>query len=341
MADDWWSNLLEIMFGSEKTGHIGVSNAWLPGMASTGKNVADEVAKQEQAYREQAQPVPSPSPSPSPTAKATTTAKAPPKNPNARDDETAQQRALTSADAVKVNSDLYGTLPTGKVYVGTKNVQRGQNWGRAPKLEDIAEVTAQINTWGAKKLEKFSNLAVDAGLLREPTKNLDALESVWQALAIRSAKMWERGMTVTPWQLLQRYGKDGTDATKAALGPVTTTSISKSTNLSSPRDANTLVDAALAQRLGRSATKDEKKKFLEALNSAEKKEPTTTKTTTTVSGSGTENISQSSNTETSGGVNATSFAEEWSMGHNKEEAGSYQALSTYMPAFYAALGAPV
>lgn len=321
----WWEDLLIRMFGTESPYGTRAEMGLY-----AGQKINEEVRRQEQ-------PAPTPTPSPTPAS----TASAPPKNPNARDSETAQQRALTSADAVQTPNDLYGPLPTGKVYVGTKNVQRGQNWGRAAKLEDISEVTAQINEWGTKKLEKFSNLAVTAGLLREPTKNLDALENVWQALAIRSAKMYDRGIAVTPWQLLQRYGKDGTDATKAGLGPVTTTSISKSTNLSSPRDANALVDAALTQRLGRAATDEEKKKFISALNAAEKKEPTTTKTTTTVSGSGTENVSQSSNTETSGGVNATNFAQEWSLSHNKDEAGSFQALAEYMPAFYAALGAPV
>lgn len=320
----WWEDLLTTLFTTrQETNEIRQA-----GWEYAGTKIKEEVEREEREAAKSA----TPSPTPTPTA--------PPANPNQSEAEQVGTAIRDSVGQIKTKNPLYGNLPDGKVYLGTKNVQRGQNWGRQPQLEDIAEVTAQINEWGNKKRDKFVDLAIDAGLLRSKTKDLDALESIWQSLAIRSAKMWQRGIGVTPWQLLERYGKasakDG-----VASGPITTTTVNRTINLTSPREAKALADAALQQRLGRSPTEKETADFLAALRAAEKKEPSVTKTTTTTSGSGTENVSQTSNTDTSGGVNATSFAEEWSLGHNKDEAGSYQALATYMPAFFAALGAPV
>lgn len=328
MADSWWEDLLVRMFGSG-VDTVGVGGGGFEGAKALSGSVQTELKKEEQAGN----------PQPTPTAKPAPTAQQP--NPNARDDEALASGVRSAADGIKANDPLYGNLPDAMVYLGSERVMHGQNLTNIKKsvVKPIAEVTAQINEWSPKKLEKFAVLAVAAGYLKTPTNNVDELETIWQALAIRSAKMYSRGVKATPWELLERYGTDPLG--NKVAGPVTTTSVSKNVNLSSPRDANTLVDAALSDRLGRAATKEEKKAFLAALNKAEKKEPNISKTTTTVSGSGTENVSQTSNTETSGGVNATSFAQEYALGHNKDEAGQHQALSTYMPAFFAALGAPV
>lgn len=329
MADSsWWDDLLQRMFGQGMDAY-GTGGLGFEGAKALSGTVQTELQREEQAG--------APQPTPTATAKP---AQAP--NPNARADEALAARLGQATGNVKPEDPLYGNLPDAMVYLGSERVMHGQNLTNIKKsiVKPIAEVTAQINEWSPKKLEKFAVLAVAAGYLKTPTNNVDELESIWQALAIRSAKMYSRGVKATPWELLERYGTDPL-GNKKALGPVTTTSISKNVNLSSPRDANTLVDAALSDRLGRSATKAEKKAFLAALNKAEKKEPTTTKTTTTTTGSGTENVSSTSNTESSGGVNATSFAQEYALGHNKDEAGQYQALATYMPAFFQALGAPV
>lgn len=291
------------------------------------------------------------SPRPGPTAAPTAGPNAPPANPNQTETEQVTTGITGAISTAQTPNPLYGTVPTGKVYMGndpkkwTTGSGRvsgpdGMNIAAGDKTSSIQDVVTDLNTWSEKKRKKFSDLAVSAGLMKDPSINYDDLEPILGALAIRSAKLLEKGVKITPWSLLDRYGSDAIDAA-AKAGPITTTSTSRSVNLSSGRDANSLVDAALASRLGRSATDEEKKKFLAALNAAEKKEPTVTKTTTTTSGSGTEAVSSNSSSQTSGGVNATSFASEWSGSHNKDEAGSYQALSQYMPAFFQALGAPV
>jgi hypothetical protein len=333
MADDWWSDFLARLFGAE--------SAWAQSAQARGRAGMDLGARINAELQRQ-ESIASTAASPTPTPQATGQQQQQPRNPNARDDEAAAARARDSALGVPAMSDLYGTVPQGKVYMGNKRVMRGQNLQNSPVLEDIGEVIAQVNEWSPKKIKKFNELAIDAGYLKEPTKNLDEIERIWSALAIRSAKMWERQIGLTPWQILERYGARGTgDDAGRASGPVTTTTVNRTINLTSPRDANALVDAALQQRLGRSPTDKEKKDFLAALREAEKKEPSITKTTTTTTGSGTESVSSTSNTETSGGVDTSNFAREWALQHNKDEAGSYQALAYYMPLFYQALESPV
>lgn len=343
MADSWWDQLIQRMFAPPSNPSIGFGGLGSSPIAGLGMrentgvklpasqwktSVQPELDKHEAA----AQPAPA---VPQPAQQ---------KNPNARDDEDFRA-GLSSALATQGQpSNLYGGgIPDGKVYTGSDHKQRPNgNFYRVPKLQTVQDVIADVNTWNEKKLKKFANLAVAAGLMKEPTIQHDAIESIYGALAIRSAKMYEKGVLLTPWQLLQRYAS-GEFAPKGtgSLGPITQTTVNKSINLSSPREANTLVNAILAERLGRDATKAEKKKFLEALNAAERKEPEVTKTTTTTTGGGTENVSTDSSSSSSGGVDVRAFADEWSMSHNKDEAGSYQALAQYMPAFFQALGAPV
>lgn len=320
----WWADVLNRLFG------FGVS-----GM---------------QANRDVLGLNPEPRLSPTPAANPRPTApNAQPANPNQTEAELVRNGVSDAVANTPTPNPLYGAVPTGKVYMGHDNkaMERNEKYSRGAgmyrqvdKTSSIQDVIGDLNTWSEKKRKKFADLAVSAGIMKKPSINYDDLEPILGALAIRSAKLYEKGVKITPWSLLDRYGSDAIDAA-AKAGPITTTSTSRSVNLSSGRDANSLVDAALASRLGRSATDEEKKKFLAALNAAEKKEPTVTSTTTTTSGSGTEAVKSDSSSTTSGGVNATSFASEWSLGHNKDEAGSYQALSTYMPAFFGALGAPV
>lgn len=338
MADSWWDALLERLFTPPQSTvpykGISASAARTAGKqaAPVYAGVRDEVNRQEQAATG--------TPAPAPTAVQQQQA-----NPNLRENEQLQQSVNTAVGQVQKTNPLYGNIPQGYAYAGTKRVERGspgsEKFVKEDTFRSIQEVIEDLNSWSTKKRQKFAELAVDAGLLKEVTTNYDDLEGILGQLAIRSAKLYENGVKATPWSLLERYAKSGSIAGGKPAGPVTTTTVNRSINLTSPREADALVDAALQQRLGRSPTEKEKKAFLAALRSAEKKEPTVTKTTTTTTGAGTENVSSNTSSETSGGVDVGAFARQWSMGHNKDEAAQYQALSTYMPAFFAALEAPV
>lgn len=252
------------------------------------------------------------------------------------------QQAVIDAVSLVLNqgqtgAGLYGNLPVGSVYMGRAarpTSERAEKWN-PDRTIPIEAALAEINEWNDKKIARFNELAIGAGYLDKPTNNLDVIEKVWGDLATRSAKMYQRGIKITPWALLNRYS---TDPTTGGGAPKTVTQTATSVDLTDPSKARALVNQVLAARLGRDATAEEKKAFLAALNAAEKKNPKTTTTTTTTNAAGT---SVNSSSTSSGGLDTAGFADEWAMSHNRDEAGSYQALATYMPMFFQALGAPV
>lgn len=142
------------------------------------------------------------------------------------------------------------------------------------------------------------------------------------------------GRRVTPLQALSDFylkGEDipGYEAPSTGRkgggggysGPVT------QTRLSDPMTAESLLDNSLRTYLGRSATPKEKDKFLQALNSYERKNPTVT----TPAGTGF--------TVTTGGAQPSVFAEEYAQA--QEGAAEFQAATTYLDSFLKSLGNPV
>lgn len=114
--------------------------------------------------------------------------------------------------------------------------------------------------------------------------------------------------------------------------------VATSVNLTDPSSARKLVDDALTNYLGRAATPDEQKAFQKALNMQERQSPTVTtqRSKTTVSGGKGMTVSS---TETEGGFNPSTFAEEFARG--QQGSGEYQAATTYLNTFIDSLKARV
>lgn len=342
---NWWDELLERMFGSG-----GAMSMGIPYGAAQGASgyVQRELEREEQlAAGPQAKPTTSPrtASKPNPTVKPSATPTAGPAQPGLkRDEQVAQGIAsiLSSGLGTAGTNPLYGSLPPATVYLGRQSTADARKQGdNRPhdRTSSVQDVIADLNNWDLAKRKKFAADAVAAGYLTKPTVDYDKLEPILTAMSIRSAKLYERGVKVSPFSLLRRLASGQGEGPMG--GPVTTTSTNTSVNISTAEEVNTLIDKVLADRFGRGATKEEKKDFLDELTSHQKKNPTVTKTTTTTKGAGTGVQSSDSSSTTSGGVDAGAFAAEWALSHNKDEAGSYQALASYMPIFYQALGAPV
>lgn len=102
--------------------------------------------------------------------------------------------------------------------------------------------------------------------------------------------------------------------------------ITKSVNLTDPGTAETLIDQALQQYLGRRANNDEVRAFRKALRKAERGAPTE------VDVEGDMQI-------TSGGFNPATFAQQYAEG--MEGAAEYQAATTFLDSFIESLSARV
>lgn len=114
--------------------------------------------------------------------------------------------------------------------------------------------------------------------------------------------------------------------------------VATSVNLTDPSSARKLVDDALTNYLGRAATSEEQKAFQKALNMQERQSPTVTTQRAKTTASGGKAMTVSS-TETEGGFNPSTFAEEFARG--QQGAGEYQAATTYLNTFIDSLKARV
>lgn len=156
--------------------------------------------------------------------------------------------------------------------------------------------------WGVEYvqgfLEKAAKISSDALTRGEYVPVADALDNL-----LRQAK--EAGLT-------PGGGKGGG-------GP----KVTKAIKLTDPQTAETLVDQALQQYLGRKASNQEVNAFRKALGAAERGAPT--------------EVDVMGDTQvTSGGFNPAVFAQQYAEG--MEGAAEYQAATTFLDAFIGAIG---
>lgn len=363
---DWWSEIWALMFPEYADPNTAIGRTAAQARArgeyyespigTVGLLPAGMVGSLN-SYEEKSPATLPASASPSPTPTTTTTRTAAGDPPASKSDGQIVNSALDRLPAEEADTGpgLYGSLPTGTVYMGR---ERGKASGHptqrtvpdgghptqrtipvGPVIErtmGVQDAIAEINDWDPKKIERFRELAVKADF-KDPGPNLENIERIWAGLVVRSAKMYEKGIKLSPWQLLNRYAT-GSGVGHDAAGPKTVTSTSTVVDLTEPKTARALVDQMWAERFGRAPTEKERKTFVAALNEYERKNPKTTTTTTTTAAGG-ESVTSSSTSK--GGVNPSAFAQDYSLQHNKDEAGQYQALTVYMPAFFDALSAPV
>lgn len=168
------------------------------------------------------------------------------------------------------------------------------------------------------------------------------IRTFWEALVKESAK-WSgdyrhtggKVKALTPWDVLDTYG--GGKGGKGAAGK-TATDVSYEDVVTSPLAAKSLLNRALTDALGRSATPAEVDQFTKTLNAKQKASPRKTVTTTTQDASG----GRTSHSTTSGGFSDTEAAQmALDDAQQNPEYGPFQAVGTYFPAFMQALKSPV
>jgi hypothetical protein len=110
-----------------------------------------------------------------------------------------------------------------------------------------------------------------------------------------------------------------------------------------PEDAKNLVRGMLQQELGRDPTQGEYEDFLSAIHAAEAQDPTTQKTTSTYTLDNNDQLRLASqNTVTHAGIGAAGVEQlAYERAQQQPSWAEWQAMGTYAPALFAALGATV
>lgn len=226
----------------------------------------------------------------------------------------------------------------GEVYVGAIG---GSGQKNVPvSTFDVQGAFASLSPPAQKSL--YAQAGQVYGYENVPQVNMDSFLSttVKNAYAVQQTT----GLLVDPlsyWDYYKTTGgpglKDfGTAAAAGGVGgagggPKTTRSVSESVNLADPSTARGLIDATIAQYLGRNPTDKEYSNFTAALNAAQRKNPSITESVTT-SGGG----ASSTRSTTRGGMDEAQYAREYAQ--SQEGVAELSAATTGLDSFIEAIG---
>lgn len=247
----------------------------------------------------------------------------------------AQRQTQGTINGVDPNALVYD--PTHPRY---KKTQVGDPKDFAPKItkmntRSLDDIIRDPFSWDDDKVKEVGLMMLHANLIGQgDVLNRDKIGNAWAVLASTSARMYEMGKSVSPWDLLKTQSFGGSSS---LAGPKTTTSTNTNYQVTNATTAKQLAQAALSQRVGRDATDSEVAEFIKALRDEEKKNPTVQTATTTTNADGT---SQTSTSTTKEGVDPSAFSRQYSQDYDTEEAAAYQSAGIMMPWLFDALKAP-
>lgn len=243
------------------------------------------------------------------------------------------------AVSVNIPANSFGSV----VYLGTRSDGESHMGaaGVTPSRTESFDVADNVNNYyrSFDDADKQRMVAMMDKYYGKGKWDVTNMGPFWQMAVNRAATAYAQGMKVTPWDAMDAYVsaslKDGS-APAAASRPKTTAWTQKQVTLTDASSARALVNSALSQYLGRTATAQEQNAFLKALNAAESAAPKVTKGSTTTNAQG---ATTASSGKTTGGINQEEFAVEWARA--QEGSAEHMAATTYMDAFMGALGVKV
>jgi hypothetical protein len=201
----------------------------------------------------------------------------------------------------------------------------GYNGPMSPEQAAEYSKTAPMND----VFELHLSFLKDAANLYGTGKKITPQQYLKQLLDYRLGDQWNgnlKGLTA------ESASKLGTNETK------TTSQTTRSVDLMSNEDAKGLVRGMLQQELGRDPTQAEYEDFVATLHSAQRANPSISTATQTVD----ENGNSTQSVRSRGGLNEAGMQQALYEDLRKKPAwGEWQAVGTYAPALFAALGATV
>lgn len=263
----------------------------------------------------------------------------------------------------RATGQAFNGLPGGQFYVFTNYSDKATTSYQT--LDSMMSEFEAMPNKGKKNLAKLLAMAgyLAGGSTLEETVEDSTLMEVTEAYAgllAEAAQRFANGENVTPDELLERNIRynmsqvgleaDGAFNHKGALKwydkaigktgePRTEVQVNKSIDLFSAQDARGLARQTMQQVLGRDPTEDEYEDFVTALNTSARANPTITRTRTRYDAEGNvvSSVSRSRGGLGSAGVNQTLQDEAESTPGWAE----WQAIGTYLPEVFNALGATV
>lgn len=244
-----------------------------------------------------------------------------------------------------------GWVSLGSAYETSVDIptRAGTYTARSSAIVPITGAYGHFNRMSVEELRAFGKQAsrylnYDASKAPGTT-----LQSIWNdgvnGLAMYQQETGDTSMGVIEYLRLQNdrreaagllRGSDSGTGGGAYTGPVTSISTNRIINLTDPTEAQSFVDSALQQYLGRNATEEERSKFYQALNQLERENPVIQRSrqTTTPYGPGLQK--SKGRTVQEGGINAAVVAEEFAA--SRPQAAETAISGQYMDWFMEKLG---
>lgn len=267
-----------------------------------------------------------------------------------------------------VYADIAGGMgdPSNLTYNTAKTSDREEllKWLYDRDAEEQRDLLTQLYLagFGGLSLENIPDAVTDGTMLD--------LVGAWEQLLSEAETRTALGHEMTPQEIIEQmisfrlkqagidydgdYGSigfedlggllSGTDyAPESLAGTYTSTSTDRNVNYMDPMDAKFLVRGLLQQELGRDPTQAEYEDFLSAVHAAEARDPsvTTATTTTTLDEEGRVTDSDSSSV-TRGGMTEAGYSQLLTQKARSQPGwAEWQAMGTYAPALFSALGATI
>lgn len=242
---------------------------------------------------------------------------------------------------------VYGLGPrqTYRQSFGTTSLRQVAQSSRSPYFDFARQSSTELGraqNWITGTLASDQEKARYEGYFRRffPSgASFDSYQGLWAQASQYAAQVNRDDPNArwSTWDALDKMWKTFSSGGGGAGGggPTSYTNRSTQINLTGRDESNATLDQALTEMLGRTATDQEKARFLKALNAEERANPSTSVTRGTQSGSSSTSSTTSQASSVSAGARALEFATE------QEGFAEYQYATTYMDAMLEALSSPV
>lgn len=243
-----------------------------------------------------------------------------------------------------------GWVSLGSAYESSVEIptRAGTYTARSSAIVPITAAYGEINRISVEELRAFGKQATRYLNYDASKAPGDTLAAYWRAgvdgLAMYQQETGDTSMGVVEYLRLQNDRREAAGLSQAGdggtggayTGPVTSISTNRVINLTNPTEAQSFVDSALQQYLGRNATEEERSKFYQALNQLERENPVIQRSrqTTTPYGPGLQK--SKGRTVQEGGINAAVVAEEFAA--SRPQAAETAISGQYMDWFMEKLG---
>lgn len=236
------------------------------------------------------------------------------------------------------------TDPSDPLLLWQQSVRPRPKFGAQEHTRTASDAMLEFNRWGPTEINAFLDEAKKNHLLGEDAGYFEA-KNLWRDLVQEAVDSYGAGKKLSPFDIFSMLGADANRVWAAIQAkdaeskkPYTETHTNTTTHEVTAAEAERTALAVYQSGLGRAPRKGELARVRRTLRAFAAANPTTTTSKTFVNPA--KRTSNTVTSSTGGYTEADAAMDVLDDVQETDEWGSYQAVATYMPAFWGALNAP-